>query len=656
MTSLKRSAIGLAVVLALLVSATVAAPASNSSKVSSPTEALTLTDDSSHPPSEANAEDETLCNSQATEVDCNQTEYSEYMQCVEMKRTIRKKRQAICPNANLSNSAGVNVVGVPNVAPTEADVSVLSNCEFERQKCVVGCQGDATCALGCPTTCADSSVDGGADPSCLAEYHSCVANCSPGQPCDTTCKSLCPGAFRPIGYKTVIFQGHDGDEQERVQVPIGIGHNITTIIRLNNYINTTNHINVPTNINNTNLNTVHIYSNKTEGGAFGLGLTKEGDCCFAVQPKSCRTSTSGLRCHHRRHKTCGHQCTSRIIHAQTQKTCNRRGKCSAKVTYVPEPTPNCHYTHQWPYVSCGGQQTRSRNCNGCYDHYGSDHQQPSVPARCMACYDDGYDMGPLYRQGPVYRPSYYHQPQPPPPPPYYMSAPGYSYGYYPPPPPPPMYAPQMYPNYAQGQEDAYPSEESYPSDDMFPGDDEYSGHEPTEETRFNEEEWEQVVQKCKVINVDDNTVIIKNCTMADLGDNPYAASRVSADTEKENSMASGKVDMAAGAVDEERMMAPYPYQYPPYNPYYNYPPPNAMYYGGAPPPAYNYYPPYGMPAAQLATGHSARARNGASAVHNHYGADIVEGDTTQSEDDDVWPQDEEDLFGKGFEKVEEVDM
>lgn len=109
--------------------------------------------------------------------------------------------------------------------------------------------------------------------------------------------------------------------------------NITTVIRLTNLINNTNIINMPTTLNNTNINNIHIYQNKSseEGGKFGLGYSDKGSCCYAVEPKNCKQSTSGLKCRHKRHKVCGRQCTNKIIHSKKNP---------------------CVYTPQWPFVSC----------------------------------------------------------------------------------------------------------------------------------------------------------------------------------------------------------------------------------------------------------------------------------------------------------------
>lgn len=118
------------------------------------------------------------------------------------------------------------------------------------------------------------------------------------------------------------------------------GANITTIIRLTNLINNTNIVNMPTTLNNTNINNIHIHQNKTsnEGGKFGMGYTENGPCCFAVEPKSCMRSTSGTKCHQKKQKVCGRQCTKKVIH---------------RVHHRQNP---CYNTYQWPYTSCPPSQ------------------------------------------------------------------------------------------------------------------------------------------------------------------------------------------------------------------------------------------------------------------------------------------------------------
>lgn len=136
------------------------------------------------------------------------------------------------------------------------------------------------------------------------------------------------------------------------------GSNITTIIRLTNMINNTNIINMPTTLNNTNINNIHLYNNKSsiEGGKYGLGYTEKGQCCFAVKAKACKQTTSGLKCHHKRVKTCGRHCTAKLIHPHSQQRCN------------------------WPYMGCSGS----------YQQYPYYPQQfyPQYPPQQPTYYDE----------------------------------------------------------------------------------------------------------------------------------------------------------------------------------------------------------------------------------------------------------------------------
>jgi hypothetical protein len=112
--------------------------------------------------------------------------------------------------------------------------------------------------------------------------------------------------------------------------------NITTIIRLTNLINNTNIVNMPTTLNNTNINNIHVFNNKSsvEGGKFGLGYDENGSCCYSMKPGSCKQTTSGLKCRHKKTKVCGRQCTKKVIHS-------RKSMCN-QVPY-------------WPYMLCPQQ-------------------------------------------------------------------------------------------------------------------------------------------------------------------------------------------------------------------------------------------------------------------------------------------------------------
>lgn len=142
--------------------------------------------------------------------------------------------------------------------------------------------------------------------------------------------------------------------------------NVTTIIRLTNLINNTNVVNMPTTLNNTNINNIHVFNNKSsgEGGKFGLGYTEDGPCCYAIKPgSSCKTTTVGLKCRHKKIKMCGRQCTNKMIN-------NKKSACKQ----IP----------QYPYVFCAPQSTYLPPQYQLYPPYA---QYPQIPK-----IDDGFDI------------------------------------------------------------------------------------------------------------------------------------------------------------------------------------------------------------------------------------------------------------------------
>uniref|UniRef100_A0A182W0Y5 Uncharacterized protein n=1 Tax=Anopheles minimus TaxID=112268 RepID=A0A182W0Y5_9DIPT len=204
-----------------------------------------------------------------------------------------------------------------------------------------------------------------------------------------------------------------GPEDDENSVQYRVPVNVTTVIRLTNIVNNTNHIHMPTTLNNTNVNNIHVYTNLTE--AADTESKPEPACCTAVRPKTCQTSTQGIHCKHHKFQTCGPHCTSKVIHIQKRTRCNRNtGECKEKVAYVPQPEkPTCVYIDDWPYVVCGKLANMTAICAGCYDHYGYGYEAFNGHSRmqdhCRGCYDDAFDVGPKYRRGPVLRPFYYHQ-------------------------------------------------------------------------------------------------------------------------------------------------------------------------------------------------------------------------------------------------------
>ncbi|KFB53483.1 AGAP002583-PA-like protein [Anopheles sinensis] len=171
--------------------------------------------------------------------------------------------------------------------------------------------------------------------------------------------------------------------------------NVTTVIRLTNIVNNTNNIHMPTTLNNTNVNNIHVYANLTEQG--DVPFEQDERCCTVVRPKSCQTSTQGVHCKHRKFQTCGPQCTAKVMHIQKRKRCKRStGECEEKIAYVPQPEkPTCVYIEEWPFVVCGKQANMTIICAGCYDHYGRGYQaaygHSRMQPQCVGCYDDAFN-------------------------------------------------------------------------------------------------------------------------------------------------------------------------------------------------------------------------------------------------------------------------
>lgn len=164
-------------------------------------------------------------------------------------------------------------------------------------------------------------------------------------------------------------------------------------------------------------------------------------------------------------------------------------------------------------------------------------------------------------------------------------------------------------------------------DDLFPGDDDFSGSNPV-----NDKDWETVVQKCKVINADDNTVIIKNCTNADLDQNPYAAQP-------------SQDDKGEGNIDGPYYQQPYPQSY-------------AQPYGQQYAQAYN---PYGY-GPQFYPGPQYGPQIGVKPPrrNNNFDEETFSPDdfANDTNPDDFWDNNEEDieksLTDRGFEKENEI--
>lgn len=476
------------------------------------------------------------------------TDFDEYKKCVKERKEIRQKRQIICPltgqpidqvispTIQRAGSVVAPIIEQDIVAPIPVQrpfiyESVQSSASDPVQPIVeqqvvppifVSNQVQAINPVA-PQVIYEAPVASGSQTE--AQY---ILAAAPVRP--VPAPGLVPAD--PINREYEII-GQNGSYKHSQVYPSP--RNITTVIKLHNYINNTNVINMPTHINSTNINNITIYTNSSEENRYGLGYTDNGPCCFAVQPKRCHGGSYGVRCHHRRHKTCGNQCTSRIIHVKSQNRCGHES-CGVNVDYIPQPSPKCVYTDSWPYVNCGYR--RRDACDGCYDHYSSGYENYQASySQCRGCYDDGFEYGQMYRRGPVLRPFYQAEP------PCYITGAcastgygygsGYGYRSYPPP-----NAPEFY-------------------DEEFESGEEGNGN----NTETVESDWGVQITKCRVLG-ENGTAEIRNCTISE---NPYASAPIN-----------------------PPYYAPQPlYPSPPmYAPYYQ-----PIYYPPPPPPSY-YPPPY----------------------------------------------------------------
>ncbi|XP_055609406.1 uncharacterized protein LOC129756520 isoform X2 [Uranotaenia lowii] len=418
------------------------------------------------------------CENLTTERVCNETQYELYRDCIEETKELRKKRQTMCPYALIQQDApytastnwyetdeeSLQTTGLPeNIVPPIVHV-------------IPAWQNVITVEPVDSNNIPDNDIQ--SDPIDDDE----VVDDEPPQ----ALKSL---------KRRIIVQG-EGDEALEYHVPT----NVTTVIRLTNVVNNTNIVNAPTNVNTTNVNNIHIYANLTEGEP----EPKPEKCCTAVRPKTCSASTQGVRCQHKKFKLCGPKCTSDVMHVQRKKRCDANGNCQEKISYIPQPEkPVCVYIDQWPFVACGKPANMKVICDGCYDHYGQDLAEFNggpMPEQCRACYDDGFQYGPMYRRGPVMRPFYSHEP------PCQFSGNC-----------PSSYQDWGYPNQAWSQPSPY--DPAMDESNTFY----YDQAEPTI-TNDTESDWGIPVHKCTVVS-DDNTISVQNCT--NTVENQYAAAPAS---------------------------------------------------------------------------------------------------------------------------------
>ncbi|KAF2892586.1 hypothetical protein ILUMI_13589 [Ignelater luminosus] len=314
--------------------------------------------------------------SEILQTECNDTEYHSYVDCIRK----RMKRSLDCENA------------IPEPC---------NDCEETCQQCDCDHCAVNFCQPICTTCCPNN-------PPCSTNrccHKTCHAKCK-----SSTCRSECR--------RSCSEKIHGGSTVTNITSSEKSRQNITTIINLHNVINNTNIIDIPVHVNNTNINNITLSG--SEGSTIIENINSstseiiKENCCYVVGPRQCvRTQKYPYtKCFHLRRKVCGVFCKAPIVHEQQREICDQSPmgtSCHQQILYIPQPQPRCAYQPSWPYVSCG-MQPQPPFCGGCYLHYNSPFPQLPPPGCSPGCYDDGFGLGPYYRQGPFYRPGYAHAP------------------------------------------------------------------------------------------------------------------------------------------------------------------------------------------------------------------------------------------------------
>lgn len=307
------------------------------------------------------------CKTEVAKVEeCSTTEYKSYLECVRR----RMKRSTSCEEGDES---------CEDCSEEECDDCDCGECERH------GCE--YTCSRCCNTEVRCRSIG-----CCHKKCHSQCRTYS----CRKSCRKSCTSKISTV--KETVYKTEGSSPR----------HNITTIINLKNTINTTNLIDIPILLNNTNVNNITVNGELKYGGTDNVishphhhhhHQQQHHECCHVISPRQCVPISTYpfARCFHLRHRKCGDFCSAPIVHEQPHEICDVEAdnspKCHQQVVYIPQPQPRCSYTSVWPYVQCGIQS--STNCAGCYTKEKSSHCHSS-------CYDYSFDGGPRYPKGPMY--------------------------------------------------------------------------------------------------------------------------------------------------------------------------------------------------------------------------------------------------------------
>nr|CAI5824436.1 unnamed protein product [Callosobruchus analis] len=312
-------------------------------------------------------------------------------------------------------------------------------CVRNRQKRTTECQQD------CDNCQCDSCSYNQCQTSCQPCCSSCCSNyipCTTHHCCHRTCHAQCDSSDCRLNCRRNCVK-HVEEHNLNINSSFrsGVANNVTTVIHLNNIVNSTNVIDVPITLQSKNIQNVSLHEvdqqetqigvKESAGSGSGVGIEKTGvsineehkiisgsatgtagqnSCCIVVGPKQCSSSYPGYppKCFHLRSKQCGEFCVTNIVHREEHQVCESLypgapNQCRQQIVYIPQPQPRCTYQDDWPYVRCGLR--RSPSCAGCYSHYVNKDAKDYLSCP-LQCFDEFPPNGPYFRQGPIYQPQY----------------------------------------------------------------------------------------------------------------------------------------------------------------------------------------------------------------------------------------------------------
>lgn len=304
------------------------------------------------------------CNKILDATECSDMDYATYVNCIRNKRLKRSDCEFSSCEATSEDE--------------KCETCSDCNCNY--------CDSN-DCQPFCTQCCAETTCD-----TAICCHRTCHAQCRSSK-CRRRCKESCTETItdKPIILPEKVILG-----------------NITTVITLHTSVNNTNVIDIPVVLNSTTTNNTTVDENSS---LVSYNETEDiaSNCCNVVGPQQCKPNFRWpfLQCLHPTTQQCGNFCSSDTVHMQPYSSCRGPSGCDIRMLYIPQPRPQCAYHYSWPYVSCGMNHQQA-SCEGCYQHYASGGFPPQD---CSPfCYDEGYGIGPYYRQGPFFRRAFGYSP------------------------------------------------------------------------------------------------------------------------------------------------------------------------------------------------------------------------------------------------------